>query len=166
MTASSLRNQSCKELSQMARAVGLPGWHSMRKDELVRALVNHARRKPKQSAIGTAILSRDGRTEDKQNRLAANDRLRQLRTRLSEIRQIGSTNGHESRRPEQDRLVVMVRDPYWLHAYWELAPRSVERAQSALGQHWHAYERRCCAFFTSPPTVLRPSIAKSPSMAG
>jgi hypothetical protein len=31
----------------------------------------------------------------------------------------------------------MVRDPYWLHAYWELAPRSVERAQSALGQHWH-----------------------------
>ena len=38
---------------------------------------------------------------------------------------------------ENDRLVVMVRDPYWLHAYWELAPRSVERAQSALGQHWH-----------------------------
>jgi hypothetical protein len=32
----------------------------------------------------------------------------------------------------------MVRDPYWLHAYWELAPQSVERAQSALGQHWHA----------------------------
>jgi polysaccharide export outer membrane protein len=31
----------------------------------------------------------------------------------------------------------MVRDPYWLHAYWELAPRSVERAQSALGPHWH-----------------------------
>jgi hypothetical protein len=31
----------------------------------------------------------------------------------------------------------MVRDPYWLHAYWEISPRSVERAQSALGQHWH-----------------------------
>ena len=40
-------------------------------------------------------------------------------------------------RPSHDRLVVMVRDPYWLHAYWELNPRSVERAQSALGQHWH-----------------------------
>src|SRR4051794_29650452 len=49
MTASSLRNQSCKELAQMARAEGLAGWHSMRKDELVRALVNHARRKPKRS---------------------------------------------------------------------------------------------------------------------
>ena len=59
MTASSLRNQSCKELSQMARAMGLPGWHSMRKDELVVALVNHARRKPKGSSNGaaTAVLS-------------------------------------------------------------------------------------------------------------
>ena len=27
----------------MARAMGLAGWHSMRKDELVRALVKHAR---------------------------------------------------------------------------------------------------------------------------
>lgn len=32
----------------------------------------------------------------------------------------------------------MVRDPYWLHVYWELTPRSVERAQTSLGQKWHA----------------------------
>jgi len=32
----------------------------------------------------------------------------------------------------------MVRDPYWLHAYWELTRRSVERAKAAMGQHWHA----------------------------
>jgi hypothetical protein len=51
---------------------------------------------------------------------------------------MASTNGTDSGRQAQDRLVVMVRDPYWLHAYWELAPQSVERAQSALGQHWHA----------------------------
>ena len=49
----------------MARAMGLPGWHSMRKDELVRALVNHAKRKPKKFANGqgvdslTAVMSRD-----------------------------------------------------------------------------------------------------------
>jgi hypothetical protein len=141
MTASSLRNQSCKELSQMARAMGLPGWHSMRKDELVRALVNHARRKPKGSANGTAtaVLSHgDANASEKSARLKANESLRQLRNRLSEIRQISSPNAQEPRRQAEDRLVVMVRDPYWLHAYWELAPQSVERAQSALGQHWHA----------------------------
>ena len=32
----------------------------------------------------------------------------------------------------------MVRDPYWLHAYWELTHRGVERARAALGQDWHA----------------------------
>ena len=32
---------------------------------------------------------------------------------------------------------MMVRDPYWLHAYWELRRQSVERARAALGQDWH-----------------------------
>ena len=125
----------------MARAMGRAGWHSMRKDELVRALVNHARRRPKRAAngAGTAVLSSgDTHSNGTAARLKANEGLRQLRNRLTEIRQISSSNGQESRRQAEDRLVVMVRDPYWLHAYWELAPQSVERAQSALGQHWHA----------------------------
>lgn len=37
----------------------------------------------------------------------------------------------------RDRLVVMVRDSFWLHAYWELTQNSVERAEVALGQDWH-----------------------------
>jgi hypothetical protein len=112
----------------------------MRKDELIRALVNHARRKPKHSnGAATAMLSNDeAHANGKAARSSANESLRKLRNRLTEIRQISSSNGHEPRRQAEDRLVVMVRDPYWLHAYWELAPQSVERAQSALGQHWHA----------------------------
>jgi hypothetical protein len=37
----------------------------------------------------------------------------------------------------KDRLVVMVRDSYWLHAFWELSRHSIERAEAALGQEWH-----------------------------
>lgn len=37
----------------------------------------------------------------------------------------------------KDRLVVMVRDPYWLHAYWELSRHGVQRAEAALAQQWH-----------------------------
>ena len=37
----------------------------------------------------------------------------------------------------KDRIVVMVRDPYWLHVYWELTHQSVQRAEAALGQDWH-----------------------------
>lgn len=37
----------------------------------------------------------------------------------------------------KDRLVMMVRDPYWLHAYWELTQLGVKRAEAALAQSWH-----------------------------
>jgi uncharacterized protein len=141
MTASSLRTQSCKDLAQMARSMGLPGWHSMRKDELVQALINHAKRKGKKGPNGhsTAVLERDPTPASRRSAKTAKDqeRLRQLRSQYAEDRQLRSSNDGDGSRHIDDRLVVMVRDPYWLHAYWELNPRSVERAQSALGQHWH-----------------------------
>src|SRR5262249_8490349 len=37
----------------------------------------------------------------------------------------------------RDRIVVMVRDPYWLHCYWELTRHAIARAEAALGQEWH-----------------------------
>ncbi len=37
----------------------------------------------------------------------------------------------------KDRIVVMVRDPYWLHSYWELTRQAVQRAEAALDQEWH-----------------------------
>jgi hypothetical protein len=38
----------------------------------------------------------------------------------------------------RDRIVLMVRDPFWLHTYWELTATSVQRAEVALGQDWHS----------------------------
>ncbi len=37
----------------------------------------------------------------------------------------------------KDRIVCMVRDPYWLHCYWELTRQAIKRAEAALGQDWH-----------------------------
>ena len=31
----------------------------------------------------------------------------------------------------------MVRGPYWIHVYWQITRRSVERAQAAMAQEWH-----------------------------
>ena len=39
---------------------------------------------------------------------------------------------------QKDRIVVLTRDSYWLHAYWELSRTTLARAQAALGQDWHA----------------------------
>lgn len=39
---------------------------------------------------------------------------------------------------DRDRVVLMVRDAYWLHAFWELTERSQARAQAALGADWYS----------------------------
>jgi hypothetical protein len=67
----------------------------------------------------------------------AERRLQQIKARLAEAKDL-AFRAVEEGRYVKDRLVVMVRDPYWLHAYWELSRRSIQRAEAALGQHWHA----------------------------
>ena len=67
----------------------------------------------------------------------AERRLRQIRAKLAQSRDLASGVPGSDEPEAKDRLVVMVRDPYWLHAYWELRRHSVERARAALGQHWH-----------------------------
>ncbi len=39
--------------------------------------------------------------------------------------------------PNKDRAILMVRDAFWLQAAWEVTRSSVQRAQAALGEHWH-----------------------------
>jgi hypothetical protein len=36
----------------------------------------------------------------------------------------------------KDRVVVLVRDPHWIHCYWELSRQTMNRAQTALGQEF------------------------------
>lgn len=38
----------------------------------------------------------------------------------------------------KDRIVLMVPDPHWVHAVWELSLQSVQRAEAALGFDWHS----------------------------
>ncbi|HMP06754.1 MAG TPA: DUF4912 domain-containing protein [Lacipirellulaceae bacterium] len=151
MTATLLRSYTAKDLAQMAREHGVEGWHSMRKEELIRALVRQAQRRasanrraaPKRiggsprphgagarnGAIQPAVAKSDA---------AARQRITELHDKLATIRNLASSVQDPAHgEPRPDRLVVMVRDPYWLHAYWELSQRSIDRAQAAMGQRWH-----------------------------
>jgi len=128
----------------MARAQGIAGWHSMRKEELIRALANLARRKGKS---GTSLSIEPSSSKLPHYEGAGTRRRSDLAGGTAKTPTERLANAAEKRdlafrgtgsSEAQDRLIVMVRDPYWLHAYWELAPRSVERARSALGQHWHS----------------------------
>jgi hypothetical protein len=65
-------------------------------------------------------------------------RLQQVKSRLAEAKDISFHFLDSSDGPNKDRLVVMVLEPYWLHCYWELSRRSVQRAEAAMGALWHA----------------------------
>jgi hypothetical protein len=141
MTAAALRSRTAKDLAQMARQNGVAGWHSMKKEELIEALVIIARKRtidPRPVANGSTshTLPREvqlGSTSPPHVRRS----LEQLHQKLATLKNLAQTSKPTHVEPREDRLVVMVRDPYWLHAVWDLSQRSVDRAQAAMGQRWH-----------------------------
>lgn len=158
MTATTLRSYTAKDLAQMARERGVEGWHSMRKEELIRALVRMAQRRASSHRTVHNGATHTGNGQSTSRRRSANARslggassasrakvdtavqrrISQLQSKLAAIRNIASPSRAGESDQRQDRLVVMVRDPYWLHAYWELGQRSIDRAQAAMGQRWHS----------------------------
>lgn len=137
ITVAKLRSRTVKDLATLAKRKGVPGWHSMRKEELIKALVKYAKR---EGAVG--IKRGDGQSRSEVP--GTKPRSRRTQARLNQIKatfaiskdlSFGSSNGNGQ---SKDRLVVMVRGPFWLHVYWELTRQSVERARAALGQYWHA----------------------------
>ncbi|MBL8828946.1 MAG: DUF4912 domain-containing protein, partial [Planctomycetaceae bacterium] len=218
MTADTLKSKSVKDLAEMAKKRGIAGWHGMRKEQLVKALLRMAARKatppanngrvlkaapapaanrranlppvathsPKNGLVknGTAkpsvslkpaantahsnpiaprpavskpvankpvaapvvppksnaqrAVAAVADTKDKKLSLAAKKILvaRMKQERMKDLAWRTVENKGKST-VIRDRLVVMVRDAYWLHCFWELSRQGVERAQAALAQDWH-----------------------------
>ncbi len=146
MTAASLKSHSHKDLSQMAKLRGVRGWHSMRKDQLVKALLLAAKAKSTASGSKKSVtLARRssqsksvGRQESRNSNGRVQRHIAQIRAKFERYRNLSSDGSKTKKGRVKERIVVMVRDAYWLHAYWEIKRRSVERVQAAMSQDWHA----------------------------
>jgi hypothetical protein len=130
VTTAELKNRTVRDLASMAKRKKVPGWHSMKKQELVAALLQSARHE-KASSNG------NGSSRPSPARVRVTQRIEEVKTKLAEAKDLTFRSVDDTNEQSKDRLVVMVRDPYWLHAYWELNRKSVERAKVALGQYWH-----------------------------
>ncbi len=131
MTAADLKNRTVRDLASMAKREKVPGWHSMKKDELIKALL----RQPRSGAVGS---NRNEHAKQSAAHARVSRHIEQIKTKLAEAKDLTFHNIANGNDAPKDRLIVMVRDPYWLHAYWELSRKSVERAKVALGQYWHS----------------------------
>lgn len=141
MTAANLKEKPVRDLARMAKQHGVTGWHSMRKDQLIRALVRKAksRHTSRPDVVRSSDKSPDREAAAKALRDAAvTRRIEEARARLHRVKSLATPpEGGKPRQAVRDRMVVMVRGPHWLHAFWEVAPRSISRAEAALGQDWH-----------------------------
>src|SRR5690349_23358619 len=83
MTAATLRSLTAKDLAQMARERGVAGWHSMRKEELIGALVRIAKRRASADAKGGVNGRQNGHVETPMRRdVQAQRKLSQLQDKL------------------------------------------------------------------------------------
>jgi len=132
MTVDTLKDCNKKFLAQMAKDQGIVGWHAMRKDQLIRALtIPPSAPNSKSSAVKAAADQplEEARPAVAPRRAAAPS----APTRpLAVVPPRALDHGCV-----KDQIVVMVRDPFWLHTYWELSRTTLSRAQAALGQDWH-----------------------------
>lgn len=139
MTRAQLHSCTKKQLADLAREYGLAGWHELRKEDLVRALSKHEKKLARRKASRT-------RPAPVQNAAARNTTGSPEEQVESSKYDVGvPTRELSSRAPRElptgygkDRIVALVRDPYWLHACWELTQQALGRAEAALGQEWHA----------------------------
>jgi hypothetical protein len=129
MNVEALNDCNKKDLAQLAKEKGIAGWHAMRKDQLIRALKN---------TRATASVNRqkpvNGTTHPRLKKGGAGE-IRAGKKTAPAPSAPTHTLDHAC---QKDRIIVLTRDSYWLHAYWELSRTTLARARAALGQDWHA----------------------------
>ena len=151
MTLANLKGKPVRDLARLAKQHGVSGWHSMRKEQLIRALIRKAKaRQPvlaavhQPTSVSTTVAAKQFRLSAAR---AAGIVCRDTATtqRIEEARELLAKAKSLATRPEngrssiiRDRMVLMVRGPHWLHTFWEVTSRSMKRAQAALGTQWHS----------------------------
>jgi uncharacterized protein len=158
MTRAQLQASTKKTLMDMARKRSIPGCQDMSKEELVEALARGSRKtdSPKHKARKTISSRKPSRGTASRSKVSlpiqaaaarntSNTPSAEEQVESSKFDMGVPTKDLSAKVPKdlpagygKDRIVLMVRDPYWLHCYWELTRHAIQRAEAALGQEWHA----------------------------
>jgi len=145
MTVDTLEDRNKKQLARMAKEHGIIGWHAMRKDQLIRALTA-AQSPSKKKSTSKDASARPAAVAKRSSASAAFAAVETAASRRADKpTPIAPPSKPITVMPPKalehvcikDRIIAMVRDPYWLHVYWELSRSTYARAQAALGQEWH-----------------------------
>jgi hypothetical protein len=161
MTKKDLLSATRRELMELAAELKVAGRSRMNKAELVKAIAVASRPLPEAPTGGEERGSGNpGKASGRDPRVIGRRRgpVREgVKVRKSWREQqsviLHAKYGAEMLRPagevkpvpetedlpvsyEEDRIALLVRDPYWVHAYWDITRETLARAQAALGEGW------------------------------
>jgi hypothetical protein len=186
MNLDQLQSASKKTLTDRARSLGIAGYSSMAKDELIRAISRAMKKKEKEREKAKAAKPKPGPVaapslngKHHVNGKPASPVVPAAKKAKIELKKpaeppapVVNTSGKPPRHLQgghaKDRAVVIVRDPYWLHAFWELTHQSVQRAEAALGQDWHGARPiiRVCDVSAQDTTSTAESVVRDVDIHG
>ena len=164
-TSSELTQCTVKELAALARKLDIAGWHEMRKVDLIHAILAKRQSTAKSVKSPKAVKTKketpvpakktEKSTQMKQSKSSAQVVAKAVDSPKPPLKQKEvppKTGGQQVKLDKmsglsgiykdttganRDRFVLLVRDPFWLHVYWELCSRLIERAKAAMGYSWH-----------------------------
>ncbi|MFK7770003.1 MAG: DUF4912 domain-containing protein [Mariniblastus sp.] len=123
----------------------------MRKDQLVKSLLKLAKQKEKSKLSKKSRPSTSSRTPPRpksrisitkkpQSDSAIAKKIRNQRERQENLKNLSFAASLSKRTapPTDDRIVLIVRDSFWMQAYWEITRATVQRAKVALTGYWHS----------------------------
>ncbi|MDD3587951.1 MAG: DUF4912 domain-containing protein [Thermoguttaceae bacterium] len=73
---------------------------------------------------------------DQQATTEVQKKISALKDKLLLHKTLGTDSSTIDREP-RNQLILMVRDPFWLHAYWEMSMQVIDRIRAAMGHLWH-----------------------------
>ena len=130
MTFEKLKVRTRKELAEMAKKKRVSGWHGMKKDELIEALLEiHADRKKSRSTNSKTSPKADSDQSSKSRKPR-----RRLASESTNKKRILNGAPSGSRR---DKLTAQACDPGWIMAQWEISSDMINRVEAAMGSEWH-----------------------------
>jgi len=166
ITMNSLSSLKVKDLAQEAKKHGIAGWHSMRKDQLITELLKIAKKSAKNANSKVSPGKFAGKITGNPSKTSASRKsksslqtvakparptpvapnskiaqhLKEEREKEENLKNLSliSSLDRETNIPREDRLVLVLRDPFWVQAYWEITKATVQRAKVALSNQWYS----------------------------
>ncbi|QDT63963.1 DUF4912 domain-containing protein [Calycomorphotria hydatis] len=157
MTPDKLKLNTRKELAELAKQHQVAGWHGMRKDELIEALMDVFRTPEEPAATGRnrSAVTQTATKQSAESRISMSlNKASARRTSKGSFSRKGvngqrSPGSNQPRAPRKDlstvsdneqaaeELTTVAHDPHWLHVRWVLKRSTVQRAAAGLGYEWH-----------------------------